>query len=143
MFLKKLSEAIVLPSGAATAGFTLIEALIALAVVGVCLSAIGALMGNNIRAVRQIDQRLALVSVLRKVETALPDRSKLAAGEFSGEMAGHAWSVTASPFSDPSPPPATKQPPPWLPEAVVVKVRSPSGSLVGIETLRLVPSASK
>jgi general secretion pathway protein I len=143
LFRKRLSEAILLPDGGGAAGFTLIEALVALAVVGVCLSAIGALMGNNIRAVRQINQRLALVSVLRKVETALPDRSKLAAGELSGEMAGHAWSVSASPFPDPSPPPATKSPPPWLPETIVVRVRAPSGSLAEIETLRLVPSAGK
>ena len=141
MFRKRLSEAISLPGGGAAAGFTLIEALVALAVVGVCLSAIGALMGNNIRAVRQINQRLALVAVLRKVETALPDRSKLAAGELSGDMAGHAWSVSASPFPDPSP--ATKSPPPWLPEAVVVRVRAPSGSVAEIETLRLVPSVVK
>ncbi len=35
-------------------------------------------MAKNNRTVRQIDQRLALVSTLRKVEAALPDRSTLA-----------------------------------------------------------------
>ena len=121
------------------AGFTLIEALVALAVAAVCLSAIGILMAKNNRTVRQIDQRLALVSTLRKVEVALPDRKALAGASLSGEMAGSAWSVGATPIADPSPPTANKTPPDWTPQLVVVKVRSPSGSLVELETLRLVP----
>ena len=64
------------------AGFTLIEALVALAVASVCLSAIGILMAKNNRAVRQIEQRVAAVSTLRKVATALPDRKTLAGASF-------------------------------------------------------------
>jgi general secretion pathway protein I len=125
------------------AGFTLIEALVALAVVAVCLSAIGILMAKNNRTVRQIDQRLALVATLRKVEAALPDRSTLASAELSGEMAENAWAVTVAPYLDASPPPVGKEPPQWSPESIVVKVRSPSGSLIELETLRLVPRAGK
>ncbi len=139
MSRRKLSETGLLSLGAAAGGFTLIEALVALAIVAICLSAIGALMGTNIRAVRQIDQRLALVSVLRKVETAMPDRSKLADKDLSGEIAGHVWSVSASPFLD-APPPATKERPPWRPETIVIQVRGPSGSTVAVKTLRLIPS---
>lgn len=129
--------------GSAEAGFTLIEALIALAIVAVCLSAIGALVATNIRGVHQIDKRLEAVSTLRKIETALPDRSKLIATELAGEMSGNAWAVSASPYPDPSPPSSSKEPPNWIPAAIVVKVRSPSGSLVEVETLRLVPRADK
>ncbi|VTZ51409.1 General secretion pathway protein I [Methylocella tundrae] len=130
-------------SAGAEAGFTLIEVLIALAVVAVCISAIGALMGTNIRAVHQIDQRLVAVSTLRKVETALPERSKLVAADLAGDASGGTWSVSASPFIDPSPPIAGKEPPSWVPEAIAIKVRSPSGSLVEVETLRLVPRTDK
>jgi general secretion pathway protein I len=54
-------------------------------------------------------------------------------------MAGNAWTVGAAPYPDPSPPPSSKDPPAWLPQKIIVKVRAPSGSLVELETLRLVP----
>jgi general secretion pathway protein I len=142
---KKPSEprqAPVAPRGAsrnAQAGFTLIEALVALAVVAVCLSAIGTLMAQNSRAVRQIDQRVALVSVLRKVLAALPDRPDLAGSNLAGEMAGHQWAVSAAPYADPEPPAPGKRPPEWMPQSIVIKARAPSGSLFEVETLRLVP----
>lgn len=127
-------------ASAGEAGFTLLEALVALAVTAVCLAAIGALMATNERSARQIDQRLTLISTLRKVETALPDRAHMAGADLSGEMAGNAWAVSATPYPDPSPPPPPgKDPPAWLPQRIVVKVQSPSGSRVELETLRLVP----
>lgn len=129
--------------GGSSAGFTLIEALVALAVTAVCLGAIGTLMATNIRASRQIDERVALVSILRKVELALPERKDLLDANLAGEMAGHQWALTSAPFPDPSPPPSVKPPPSWMPQAVVLKVRSPSGSLVEVETLRLTPRPSQ
>lgn len=121
------------------AGFTLIEALVALAVAAVCLAAIGTLMAANNRTVRQVDQRLALVSTLRKVEAALPDRAGLANADLSGEMAGAAWRVRAAPYPDPLPPAPGKEPPAWSPQTVSIRVRDASGSFVELETLRLVP----
>ena len=56
----------------ASAGFTLIEALVALAVAAVCLTAIGSLMAGNIRGSGRIEQHLGLVETLRAVETGLP-----------------------------------------------------------------------
>ncbi len=123
----------------ARAGFTLIEALVALAVCAVCLSAIGFLMAKNNRSVLHIEQRLALVSTLRKVEAALPDRSSLAGASFSGEMGDNGWAVSATPYPDPSPPPASKDPPAWSPQLVVMRAQAPSGGLVEVQTLRLVP----
>ena len=108
MFRRKPSErrkTEAAPRAGAQAGFTLIEALVALAVAAICLSATGILMAKNNRTVRQIEQRVALVSTLRKVEVALPDRPALAEASLSGEMAGSAWAVTAAPAPDPSPPP--------------------------------------
>ncbi len=146
MFRRKPSEprgAGASPRADARAGFALIEALVALAVVAVSLSAIGILMAKNNRTVRQIDQRLELVSTLRKVEAALPDRSTLAGADLSGEMGENAWTVAASPYPDPSPPSLSKEPPAWSPQSIVMKVRSPSGTLIELETLRLVPRADK
>ena len=82
----------------ASAGFTLIEALVALAVAAVSLAAIGLLMAGNIRGSGRIEQHLGLVETLRAVETGLPDRTSLSAGTLSGEMHGQAWSVDIAPF---------------------------------------------
>jgi general secretion pathway protein I len=142
----------------ARAGFTIIEALVALAVVAICLSAIGTLIAKNIHALGKINQHLELVEVLREVETALPDRAALSTGSLSGEIAEHAWSVDVRPFSvasfsaaptepaNPSRPldPTPKHAPPqWTPQIIVIKVEASSGSYVELETLRLAARAEK
>ena len=119
----------------ASAGFTLIEALVALAVAAVSLAAIGLLMAGNIRGSGRIEQHLGLVETLRAVETGLPDRSSLSTGTLSGEMHGHAWSVDSAPFPGDFVNPRAAQF--WTPQTVVIKVLSPSGAALQLETIRL------
>jgi general secretion pathway protein I len=108
--------------------------LIALAVVAISLSAIGSLMAATVRAMRQIDQRLALVETARAVETGMPDRRELAAS-LSGDLAGHRWRVDVQPFIanfvDP------RQPTAWVPQTVVIRVQSPGGAILEVDTVRL------
>ena len=115
-------------------GFTLIEVLVALAVVSVSLAAIGSLIAVTTRGVRSIGLHLTLVETARMIVTGLPDRNQLAPGNFSGEAAGHRWRVDVLPFYanfvDPA---ATK----WIPETVVVRVQSPSGPILQINTVKL------
>jgi len=145
----------------ARAGFTLIEALVALAVAAVSLAAIGLLVAGNIRGSGMIEQHLGLIETLRAVETGLPDRTSLSAGTLSGEMHGQAWSVDIAPFNLEEPlnleeprvletkpivvegvaeipgdvnPRAGKV---WTPQALVIKVQSPSGAVLQVETIRL------
>ena len=117
------------------AGFTLVEVLVALAVLAVSLAAIGSLVANNIRATRALDQRLALVETTRAILTGLPDREQLIPGNLSGELADHHWRVDVLPFVanfiDP------RRPTPWVPQTVVVRVQSPAGQLLRIDTVRL------
>jgi general secretion pathway protein I len=118
------------------AGFTLIEVLVSLAVLAVCLSSIGALMAANIRAVGAIQEHLGLTETARAIWTALPDRSELqTGGNRSGETAGHRWRVNVQPYAaryvDP------KSPSPWTPQTVIVRVQSPSGAVLQIDTVRL------
>jgi general secretion pathway protein I len=42
-------------------GFTLIEVLVAIAVLAVVLGAIGAVVGNTVRTIRSVDRRLPLL----------------------------------------------------------------------------------
>ena len=117
------------------AGFTLIEALVALAVVAVSITAIGSVVATNIRGTGALAQRLALVETTRAILTDLPDRGQLVSGSLRGEYANHRWQVDVLPFAadfiDP------RRPGPWVPEAVVVNVRSTSGRVLRIDTVRL------
>ncbi len=117
------------------AGFTLIEALVALAIVAASLTAIGSVVATNIRGTRALGQRLALVETTRAILTDLPDRQQLVSGSLRGEYADHRWQVDVLPFVadfvDP------RRPGPWMPGAVVVNVRSPSGRVLRIDTVRL------
>ncbi len=117
------------------AGFTLIELLVALAVLSTSLIAIGALVATNSRGTVALDHRLALVEATRAILTGLPDRQQIAAGTLAGDYNFHHWQVDTSPvvanFINPS------QPTPWTPERVVVRVKSPGGQQLRIETVRL------
>jgi general secretion pathway protein I len=117
------------------AGFTLLEVLVALAVVAVSLAAIGSLVATNIRGTRTIDQRLALVETTRAILTGLPDREQLVPGNSTGEIADHRWRLDVLPFAAPFVDP--HRPTPWLPQAVVVRVQSPSGQILRLDTVRL------
>ena len=119
----------------ATAGFTLIEALVALAVVAVSLSAIGSTIATTVRGVRSLDRRLALVETSRAVMTGLPDRNELSAGSFSGDLAGHRWRVDVRPFLIDEV--AIQDAARWLPQSVTIRVQSPSGGILELNTVRL------
>ena len=79
------------------AGFTLIEALVALAVVAVSITAIGSVVATNIRGTAALGQRLALVETTRAILTDLPDRQQLVSGSLRGEYAAHRWQVDVLP----------------------------------------------
>ena len=118
-----------------SAGFTLIEVLVALAVIAASLSAIGTLVAVSMRGAQSIGQRLAFRETLRALVTSLPDRRDLDAGTATGVAAGFRWRLEIVPFVatfvDP------QAPTPWQPEAVVITVRSPSGQQLQINTIRL------
>ena len=117
------------------AGFTLIELLVALAVLSTSLIAIGALVATNARGTVALDRRLSLVEATRAILTGLPDRQQIAPGTLSGDYNFHHWQVDTGPvvanFINRS------KPTPWVPELLVVRVKSPGGQQLRIETVRL------
>jgi general secretion pathway protein I len=128
------------PAGSGDAGFTLIEVVVALAVVAITLTAIGAVAATSARGTRSMEQHLALVETTRIVAATLPrNRQVDPKGEsldgLSGEILGHRWRITVAPFigSGVYQPPDSE----WIPQTVVVRVRSPSGAVYGFETVRL------
>jgi general secretion pathway protein I len=119
----------------AEAGFTLVEVLVALAVLAVALTAIGSLIATTVRGAHTIDNRIALVETARAIKTALPDRARLAIGNLSGELADHRWRIDVLPFIAPNI--DQRQVTPWVPQRIVIRVQSPAGPIVQIETVRL------
>ena len=119
----------------AAGGFTLIEVLVALAVIAILLASIGSLIAGSVRGVRSLDQHFALVEIARAIETGLPNRNELKVGRFSGEVSGHRWNVDVLPFIANNVDP--RLPTPWVPQAVVISVQSPDGPILQVNTVRL------
>jgi len=121
----------------AAGGFTLIEVLVALAVIATLLTSIGSLIAASVRGARSIDQHFALVEIARAIETGLPNRGELQVGRLSGEVSGHRWNVDVRPYSANNVDP--RLPTPWVPQAVSISVRSPEGAVLQVNTVRLRP----
>jgi len=117
------------------AGFTLIEVLVALSIVAVGLSSIGALMASAARANRSVEAHFSTIQTARSVVAALPDRNQLQPGDAVGEIARQKWRVRVMPYLDAKPSMPSKDS--WVPQSVVVSVRSPTGSAIELHTIRL------
>jgi general secretion pathway protein I len=130
------------PTDCREAGFTIIEVLIALAIVAVSIVAIGSLMATNVRGVRSLEQHVALMQTARTVMTAgLPPRAELQPGTSSGQTDDYRWTVDVMPLGgDWAVPDADI---PWVPELVRVRVRSPGGAVSDIRTVRLMRKSSE
>ena len=125
-----------IPSGrSASAGFTLIEVLVALVVLAVSLAAISGLAASSIRSGLYIERHLAQVETARKIEAGLPDRNALTAGGLTGEMADQRWRIDSASFAadfvDPSAPTL------WSPRRIIIRVQAPTGEVLEIDTVRL------
>jgi general secretion pathway protein I len=124
------------------AGFTLIEVLIALALVAVSVVAIGSLMATNARGVRSLEQHVALMQTARTVMTAaIPQRAELRPGALSGQTDDYRWTIDVTPLGGGWTVPDADVP--WVPELVRVRVRSPSGAVSDIRTVRLMQRPSQ
>jgi general secretion pathway protein I len=120
---------------AGDAGFTLIEVVVALAVVAVTLTAIGAVAATSVRGTRSLEQHLTLVQATRIVAATLPRNADASLDGLTGNILGFRWRISLAPFVGSGiyrMPDST-----WIPQTVVARVRSPSGAVYGFETVRL------
>jgi general secretion pathway protein I len=116
------------------AGFTLVEVLVALSVVAVSLAAIGSLIAVTTRGVRAVGGHLDLVETTRTIFTGLPDRNQLVPGNLAGEIGGHRWRADVLPFYADFVDPQGGN---WIPQTVVLRVQSPAGPVLQVNTVRL------
>jgi general secretion pathway protein I len=128
-------------SPAPTAGFTLIEVLVAIAVVAVTIAAIGSVTMTATRGVQTLEQHVALMETIRTVASTLPSRDRPVPGPLTGEIYGHRWRLDALPYTGGGIAPIPGSP--WFPETLKIRVQSPSGAIVGVETMRLRPRPTK
>lgn len=114
------------------AGFTLIEALVALAIVAIALASIGGIMATVSKGTRSVSQRVALTAAAETLLTELPARNSIVPGRQSGQKDGNRWSVDITPIGNGS---SGR----WLPLLVVLDVRAPTGLAMRFTTVRLAP----
>jgi general secretion pathway protein I len=125
------------PTDRRNAGFTIIEVLIALAIVAVSIVAIGSVMSTNVRGVRSLEQHVSMMQAMRSVMTAeLPPRAELGFGALSGNSSGHQWKIDVGPMGEEWDAPGTDVS--WIPGLVRIQVRSPSGAVTDLRTVRLI-----
>ena len=118
-----------------TAGFTLIEVLIAIAVVSISLVAIGSVMATTTRGVRSLERHVSVMESARTIANNLPPRDQLAPGSLTGELYGNRWRIDVSPYLGGGIAPVRDSQ--WIPLTVRIRVQSPSGAVLGLETVKL------
>jgi general secretion pathway protein I len=132
-----------------SAGFTLIEVLVAIAVLAVVLGAIGAVVGNTVRTIHSVDRRLPILETAQSLIAALPARDALQPGTQSGTSGEFRWRIDAVLLNGNVPDnaaaalstAATGAPPKvnWMPLAITVRVQGGEGPPVRLDTVRLIP----
>ena len=124
------------------AGFTIIEVVVALAVVAVSVLAIGSVMSTNVRGVRSLEQHVTLMQTVRSIMTAeIPPRAELGFGALSGKVSDYQWKVDVGPMGEDWSVPGADVA--WIPALVTVQVRSPTGAVSVLNTVRLMRRPSK
>jgi general secretion pathway protein I len=122
------------------AGFTLIEALVALAIVAVVLSSIGGVIAMTVKGTVAIDQRLALAGAAETLLAELPARHLLKVGRQSGELAGHRWRIDVTAMNAETREATQDR---FVPLAVNLQLAAPGGGALQITTVRLVPRVAE
>jgi general secretion pathway protein I len=115
-------------------GFTLIEVLIALAILAWVLAAIAPVIATTVRGSRDIQDRLAISGIAETLLSGLNNRAVLKIGRTIGESGGHRWSVDVAPLPDRGAENRSN----WTPCAVTIQVRAAGGSTIRLTTVVLV-----
>jgi general secretion pathway protein I len=115
-------------------GFTMIEAVVALALVAVVLAAIGSLVATNARGAQTLEQHVALIETARLIASGIPRGGEPLPDDLAGVVSGHRWQMRISPFLGGGPVIPESR---FIPQRVELRVRSPSGAMVSFETVRL------
>jgi prepilin-type N-terminal cleavage/methylation domain-containing protein len=114
-------------------GFTLLEVLVTLAVVGTILAAIAPVFAANLIHARGAEDRLLLSTAARSLLDTLPSRDKLRPGQLSGTLEDVSWTMEVTPYQLPGAL-ATGS---WVPYRITIDLTTPRRHNARIETIRL------
>jgi general secretion pathway protein I len=128
-------------NAAGCAGFTLIEVVVAIAVLAVVLGAIGAAVGTTVKGMRSVDQKLPLLETAQSLLASLPERDALRPGVQSGRTGDVRWRADIAPLDGVIADAPTSEK--WLPLLVTVTVQGSEGPPVRLDTIRLVPRPAR
>jgi general secretion pathway protein I len=115
-----------------TAGFTLIEALVALSIVAIVLSSIGAVVANAVKGTRSLEGRVNRLATAKSLLLSLPERNSLVPGSMTGTLDGNPWRIDVSPLAN-----SKDSKLEWVPQRVILTVRNSLAGDMVIETVRL------
>jgi type II secretory pathway pseudopilin PulG len=120
------------------AGFTLLEALVALALVLAFAAVLGPYLFQARRITGNSESRVAAHALLRTLIDAPFDRAAMANASREGEVAGLRWRVVAQPMTiDALSSGRRQEAPQWSAFRVVASVSWGPGQMVSAETMRL------
>lgn len=114
-------------------GFTMIEAVVALALVTIVLASIGSLVATNARGAQNLQHHVALMQAARMVASAIPRGAAPLGNERTGEVFGHRWQMRVTQYGGAPVVPDS----PFIPQRIELRVRSPAGVIASFETIRL------
>ena len=114
------------------AGFTIIEVLIALALVSILLASIGSVVATNVQSSRHLEQHVALIETARLIASGIPRAGEPLPSNMTGQVSAFAWQMRTSPFHGEIVPGSG-----FIPILVELRVRSPSGAVLSLQTVRL------
>ena len=117
------------------AGFTLLEALVALALILAFAAVLGPHLSQARRIMDHAEGRVAAQVLLRSLLDAPFDRSGLANAVRKGEASGLRWRIVAEPVLAAAP--GAPDQPRWLPYRVTASVAWSFDQVITAETIRL------
>jgi general secretion pathway protein I len=121
-----------------SAGFTLLEALIAIVILALSLSALMQLYGTGLRGVAKIDEHLRARLLAQSVMAELSHDRRLRPGSRQGRLDQFVWTLSVTRFDDGEP--APQQPGPWTLHRLALTVSWSQGRRIELQTWRMLQS---
>jgi prepilin-type N-terminal cleavage/methylation domain-containing protein len=121
--------------GTKRSGFTLLEALVALALVSAFFATLAPFLFHSRRIMDKAESRIAAHVLLRTLLNAPFDRFHLANTTRGGHFNGLRWRIVAKPLAIDAEPPGHPQS--WIAYRIIASVSGGSGQTITAETIRL------
>jgi type II secretory pathway component PulJ len=115
-----------------SAGFTVLEALVALTLAALVISAVSSLVATAVRGTWSSEAHFRGLQIARRIMAELPERDKLAPGITQGTTENTPWKLDVHPFH------SDNQLGRWRPQEIVLTVRPPGGGSIVVRTVRII-----